>query len=352
MELDNYGANYFMAANGYGGFRNYFKEIFAPNEYTRLYVLKGGPGTGKSSLMKKIYKEFCNLGYDCERIYCSSDPNSLDGVTIMKDGKKFAILDGTAPHETDAKIPGAIDEIINLGTAWDKKRLTDERKTIEKINKRKSGHYNEAYEYLRVGGVISREIERGILDAYTGFDLQFINDVLFDLKENSPDYKHETRLLSSFSKNGYQQLNAKEKYSKGISVTGSFGSEYLFLNHLSDEVVKRKISHIRFPSPFSDNLTEGIYLTESDTLVTVLGIYEDVLDTSAFLEPAKLSQSKEKFTYYAKLREELLSRAQNEFSLASRAHFELEEIYSAAMNFELIDKMTNHIISEIKEYSA
>ena len=352
MESKNYGTNYFMAANGYSGFRNYFKEIFATNEYTRLYVLKGGPGTGKSSLMKKVRREFDNLGYECESIYCSSDPGSLDGVRIFKDGRKFAILDGTAPHETDAKIPGAIDEIINLGAAWDEKVLTAERTKIEKTNKRKSAHYKEAYEYLRVGGVISSEIEEGILDAYTGFDLQLINDVLYDLKVNSPDYRKETRLLSSFSKNGYQQLNTKEKYPRGISVTGAFGSEYVFLNHLSDEVVKRKISHTRFPSPFSDRLTEAIYLNDSDTLVTSLGIYEDVLDTSSFLDAAKLGQSKEKFTYYAKLREELLSRAQNEFSLASKAHFELEDIYSSAMNFEVINEITDDIISGIKEYSA
>ena len=351
MKVDNYATSYFMAANGYSGFRNYFKEIFSPHEYTRLYVLKGGPGTGKSSLMKRIYGEFCNLGYECEKIYCSSDPGSLDGVTLAKDGKKFAILDGTAPHETDAKIPGAIDEIINLGAAWDQKRLTNERSSIEKINSRKARHYEEAYEYLRVGGLISNEISRGIVDAYTGFDLHLINDILFDLKENSPDYKQETRLLSSFSKNGYRQLNIKEKYPKGISVTGSFGSEYVFLNHLSDAVVNRKITHTRFPSPFSDNLTEAIYLTHSDTLVTALGIYEDVVDTSSFLRSTKIGQSKEKFTYYAKLREEILSRAQNEFSLASTAHFELENIYSRAMDFDIVNHIADNIIGEIKEYS-
>lgn len=352
MKLKNHGTNYFMAANGYTGFRNYFQDIFNPYGYTRLYVLKGGPGTGKSSLMKKIYNEFCTLGYKCESIHCSSDSTSLDGVIAAINDKKFAIIDGTAPHETDAKIPGAIDEIINLGTAWNKNSLISQRKTIEKINKRKANHYREAYEYLRIGGMISDEIERGILNAYTGFDLQFINDVLFDLVENSPDYEQKTRLLSSFSKNGYQVPDIKEKYPKGISVTGSFGSEYVFLNHLLEEVVKRKISHTRFPSPFSDKLTEAVYLNDSDTLVTNIGTYEDILDTSAFLNPSHLNQNKEKFTYYAKLREELLSRAQNEFSLASQAHFELEAIYSETMDFELIDKITNNIISEIKQKSV
>ena len=351
MKSDSYEANYFMAANGYSGFRNYFEEIFNPYEYTRLYVLKGGPGTGKSSLMKKTHKALKDLGYKCESVYCSSDPNSLDGVIIEKEGKKFAILDGTAPHETDAKIPGAIDELINLGVAWDDKLLSSERSRIEKTNKRKAKHYREAYEYLKLAGEISKGTEVGVKNAYTGFDLQLIHDVLFDLKPNSPDYEQKTILLSSFSKNGYQQMNTKEKYPKGISVTGSFGSEYIFLYHLLEESVKRKISHTRFPSPFSDTLTEAVYLHDSDTLITVGRNYEEILDTSIFLDEAYLNQNKEKLTYYTKLREELLCRSQNEFSLASRAHFELESIYSAAMNFEIINQITDNIISQIKAFS-
>ncbi len=349
MKSDSYGTNYFMAANGYDGFRSYFKEIFNPFDYTRLYVLKGGPGTGKSSLMKKIREAFGNIGYKCESVYCSSDPSSLDGVIVEKEEKKFAILDGTAPHETDAKIPGAIDEIINLGIAWNAESLSSERKAIERTNKRKADHYREAYEYLLLAGEVSKQIEAEVLNSYTGFDLQLINDVLFDLKPNAPDYKQKTRLLSSFSKNGYSQQKIHEEYPKGISVTGAFGSEYVFIKHLLDEVVKRKITHTRFPSPFSDSLTEAVYLNDSDTLISVGRNYEDMIDTSVFLEEEYLNRKKEKLTYYTKQREELLYRSQNEFSLASRAHFELESIYSKAMNFDLVNQIAERIISEIKE---
>ena len=48
---------YFAAANGYSGFRSYFSTLFDSKDFTRILVLKGGPGTGKSSFMKKIITE-------------------------------------------------------------------------------------------------------------------------------------------------------------------------------------------------------------------------------------------------------------------------------------------------------
>ena len=106
---------YFAAANGYGGFRSYFKEIFPSEKFESVYVIKGGPGTGKSSMMKKIADRLTESGVECDRIFCSSDPHSLDGIIASHNGLSVAMIDATAPHERDAVIPGAIDEIINLG---------------------------------------------------------------------------------------------------------------------------------------------------------------------------------------------------------------------------------------------
>ena len=44
-----------------------------------------------------------NMGYDVEFMHCSSDNNSLDGVVIP--AINVALLDGTAPHVVDPKIP-------------------------------------------------------------------------------------------------------------------------------------------------------------------------------------------------------------------------------------------------------
>lgn len=114
-------ASFFMAANSGKGFFSLFDEIHSPREGWKLYVIKGGPGTGKSSLMKKIAEISEEKGYFCERIFCSSDPDSLDGVVIP--ALKVSIADGTSPHIIEPKYPGVSEKIINLGECWDEKIL-------------------------------------------------------------------------------------------------------------------------------------------------------------------------------------------------------------------------------------
>ena len=150
---------YFAAANSYRGFINYFDKVFPSEDFKRIYVLKGGPGTGKSSLMKKFSKALYDIECDIEEIYCSSDPSSLDGVIASRNGNKIALIDGTAPHERDAIIPGAVDEIINLGNNWDKKWLIAKRDDIIALCKEKSESYKTAYQYLQIAGQAAKQIK-------------------------------------------------------------------------------------------------------------------------------------------------------------------------------------------------
>ena len=136
INYENYSPNlsFFAASNGYCGFTSLFDQIFNPIEFKRIFILKGGPGTGKSTLMKGIIKFANRIGIYSEAVYCSSDTNSLDGVILIDNEEKVAVIDGTAPHATDPKYPGAIDEIINLGEGFNEDYLTSRKKEIVFLN--------------------------------------------------------------------------------------------------------------------------------------------------------------------------------------------------------------------------
>ena len=62
--------SYFLGGVTANGFRTHFSEqILRPDFYT--YILKGGPGTGKSTLMKRIAAAFPDEPVSL--YYCSSD---------------------------------------------------------------------------------------------------------------------------------------------------------------------------------------------------------------------------------------------------------------------------------------
>ncbi|MFY3793045.1 nucleotide kinase [Ureibacillus sp. MALMAid1270] len=62
----------------------------------KRYFIKGYPGTGKSSMMKKLAGEALNRGYDVQKVWCGLDSNSIDMVIIPE--LNFCIFDSTEPH--------------------------------------------------------------------------------------------------------------------------------------------------------------------------------------------------------------------------------------------------------------
>ncbi len=346
--MENIFNSYFGAANGFSGFVSYFNRIFLPKEFTRIYVLKGGPGTGKSSLMKKIASFFGESEFKVDKIYCSSDPNSLDGVIIYAKNKKIAILDGTAPHETDAKIPGAVDEIVNLGKTWDRNSLIKQRKEIETLNQKKRIAYEKAYKYLKHAGYLFDEnhsISSSLFD-YTNA-MRKINKIT-EFETINKGRNNTKRLISSFSKYGYKRLNSEiPTLCKHISVTGKFTSQYIFMNCLKDQLTRKNADIYIFPSPYSDKLTEAIYVKDINVLIDTNTICENEINTNEFLDKNALKDYYDLLLNFEEKTNRFLCFAVDEFKKASDAHFSLEEIYTPTMDFTSLNILTQEIINDI-----
>ena len=77
MENNRKPLHFFLGANTPQGFVSRFDQLANPAEGWREFVLKGGPGTGKSSLMRKVAEHTAGR--------C--------GPEI-----KTSIADGTSPH--------------------------------------------------------------------------------------------------------------------------------------------------------------------------------------------------------------------------------------------------------------
>ena len=146
---------FYLGANTPEGFFSYYGELdrAAPS---RKLIIKGGPGTGKSSLMRKAAEVWEGAGESVEYIVCSSDPDSLDAAIARDRGT--ALVDGTAPHVVEPVCPGAYDEIINLGSFWNQKRLRGARSDIEALSGRIGECYKSAYRFLRAARTAQTDI--------------------------------------------------------------------------------------------------------------------------------------------------------------------------------------------------
>jgi Cdc6-like AAA superfamily ATPase len=148
--------NYYAGGNTARGFHNLFESNLSGLE--RLFILKGGPGTGKSTLMKAIGKKWNDIGYDVEYIHCASDNSSIDGV-ILRD-LKVGIVDGTSPHVIEPKAPGALEEYVNLGLAWDSVQLSEKKEEILGLTDAISEDYATAYSIFYEALLVHDEWEK------------------------------------------------------------------------------------------------------------------------------------------------------------------------------------------------
>lgn len=136
---------YLASANTAVGFVSYFDNVIKNSE--RVYILKGGPGCGKSTFIKKIGNDLLNYGFDVDFIYCGADSSSLDGIFVNE--IQVAIVDGTAPHVIEPKYPGAIERLLDFGDFWDIDYLRKEKDNIKHYIDEIAKEYDKFYQHLK-----------------------------------------------------------------------------------------------------------------------------------------------------------------------------------------------------------
>ena len=329
----------FASSNSFYGFRSYFGEAFDSEGYDRIFVLKGGPGTGKNTLMRKCAELSEHSGYDTEKIYCSSDPRSLDGVIIGNGRKKVAVLDGTAPHERDAVIPVAVDIIINLGDAFNKEGLTLAKKSIIELNKNKSREYINAYNELSFSSVYWTKIKAELFKSIDNNKIKRLLDSLrrSDCVANKKPYR---RLVSSFSKFGYRSLTLSDDSIIDITLSG----DPVLAAILCTAIGVRSVNiDAVLLSPLDPEIYEAVNI--GDTLISIQNGGKASVFANEFFS---VEPNTEYITYLRENMKAHLTLAVGHLEAASVSHFALEDIYSPMMDFGKINGIATNILEEIK----
>ena len=147
---------YFLGANSPTGFYSLYHELSDPERMSALYILKGGPGCGKSSLMRRVARHAQAAGLDTQLILCSGDPDSLDGVLLPEKG--VAVVDGTAPHVVEADCPGAVETYVDLSRFYDRQALQLVKGELIAVTAEYQGHYRQVYRCLGAAGELRRNL--------------------------------------------------------------------------------------------------------------------------------------------------------------------------------------------------
>jgi len=292
-------ARYFAAANGFSGFRSYFNKIFSPEDYTRVYVLKGGPGTGKSSLMKRICTHFMENGNVCEAIYCSSDPSSLDGIIIANLG--VAVLDGTAPHIHEPTLIGARERFLDLSAFLDGRALKDNKEEISALCSAKSRRYQQIYEYLKVIAIYDNAIRRLAFNAFEQDKLEKSVEKSLLYAQKKQKYEKKVRIRSAMSADGHIILNTyAKKARKRFALSDVCGIGGIYLEKLLEKTDKAGIRVEVSYDPFCPERPDALYYPDTGVafyIGTETDFDETFMQSMSEKFEARLSGHKENYLF-------------------------------------------------------
>lgn len=339
--------SYFAAANTENGFVSLFDDIFSPRLLSRLYIIKGGPGTGKSTLMRSIAEKASEKGLDVEYYYCSADTDSLDGIKILPLG--VAVIDGTAPHTKDPRYPGAVDTIIDLGEHFKTEKLIKNRENIIELTDRCSAYYASAKRFLHAAGEMERAKRETALSAFD--DAKAKRAALRMLGRACAEKGNiSERYISALGVHGKCRLDTAENEAKRtIKVIGRYGFPMLFLDVMAQAARELGLSAQRYPFVLSRERTEALMV--GNTLFAVRdeesGDNGDIVNTYRFVDREALALVRSKLRFTEKCISALVDGALESLSKMGKTHDELESYYIFAMDFEKNEKIKNKLISEI-----
>ncbi len=344
-----YKNTYFAAANTSSGFIGYFNKIFDAETLDRIYILKGGPGTGKSYLMKELGRKAEEHGYDVEYFLCSSDTNSLDGILIPS--IKTAIIDGTAPHMTDPFFPGAADEIINLGEFFDTKKLTAKKDVIIRLIRAKSELYARAYAFLRCAGTIRKEYDCTVSPYVLYKKMTAFSDRLISRIPSGEKYSEQIRLTHTYGTNGEVMLDTfYENAETRFVIEDKYNVSYILLSLIYEKLKAKNLDATVSFSPDIPEQIDGIYVNSlkmSFTIGTSKSDSDKVINTCRFINKDGIKAHKKRLHFMKTAYESVTKEALLYLASVKPLHEELEKIYISSMDFVKKEKMTEKLCKKI-----
>ncbi len=340
---------YFAASNSAQGFKNYYPEVFSRAEL--LYIIKGGPGTGKSTFMKRYAHTAEESGCEVEYYYCSSDPSSLDGVLIFGKERTVGIIDGTPPHASEPKFPGAREEIVNLGACWDGELLRKQKNEIIALCERKSVEYKAAYTFLRSVGNLRAVID-GLIEP--SIDREKMRSAISRLLKELPrgKMKNIPALQDAVSMNGRVKFDSFEKNAERLYIVSDFyGVGKIFLDELFEGLGSCDVSARISYDPICPEHIDGIFL-EKERIAFCIGKEmrdgeksdhgeEDIsfINSKRFVDIEMMRELRSELRYTERLMHSSLDGAVHSLSKAKIYHFLLEDIYGKAMDWKKFNEI-------------
>ena len=350
--------HFFMSAYTPNGFVSYFDELANPQRYKRIYLIKGGVGSGKSTLIKKAAARLKGNVNSIELVHCSLDQNSLDAA-IFDD--KTTILDATPPHSLEPKLSGVYEQVISLYDCFDNEKLSSMKNEITRLKAAEEIHKSRAQSFIRASGLLLSSNESIAARCINTEKLtNFITRLCLRELKSPKTYSGEVRkrFLSTISEDGIFMLTDTAKKlcdrlfviddpngaASGI-ILKSLCAAAVEMGHLVYSCACPMSKNERIEHLFIPELSLG-FMTSNKFHPIDIEHYKTI-HTSRFMDKEAMQKYSTRASFQRKAARELLKEASIFVKMQKEAHASLEEYYKAACNNEKREKLISEILKEL-----
>lgn len=347
-------AEFFLGGVSPTGFRTPFGDIVSDTDFF-TYIIKGGPGTGKSSLMKKLAEAFPDE--EKEIYHCSSDAASLDAVVFSR--LKVIFMDGTAPHTFDPVYPGATAKIINLGEYWDSGKLFSAKDKIIAVTDENAQYHSRCRRFVTAVSSLNSDsfsiaMSSLNLEKLDGFASR-LSKKLFPKKDPAAKGHISYKQISALTQDGYSTLIPDGYDIYLLKDPYCAGSDY-FLRNISDKLTDKgydiivsefymlqnsSFEHILIPKLNLAFITASDFNGLSDICGTPVNF-------GRFYVKSSIVSRKQRLSFNKRASAELKNEACSALKKAKEIHDEIESYYIDAVDFDEINRLSYKLISMLK----
>jgi len=347
---------YFLGANSPRGFYSLYDQLIPLEDARAVYILKGGAGCGKSTLMKQVARAAEGSGIPVEYILCSGDPDSLDAVVLPT--LKIALVDGTAPHVVEPKYPGVVERYVNLGDCYDTAALSPLRGEIMGCMTGYKNCYQRVYRCLDAAAQIASDMRATLLTPALEEKMQkrasgILSREVRRQKGHAPG-RVTQRFLSAVTHKGEMTLfeTAQAQCSRIYELSDSYGLSHTMLTYLLASITAAGYDVVACPSPVAPERLEHLIVPQLglaflSSSAPVPGHPYRRIRLDAMVGPELLRRSRPRLRFSKKIAASLMDEAVSSLSQAKQMHDALEALYNPHVDFDRVDAMAREIIGQI-----
>lgn len=333
----------FPGANTCRGYRSFFREGLSGLE--QVFILKGGPGCGKSTLIRSLGQTMLEQGHDVEFWQCSADSDSLDGVLIPD--LKTAVVDGTPPHVVEPLCPGAVEELVDLGACWDRQELRRQKEEIVRLNRQISGKYADCAGFLAAAGDLLQAGRDNLAAAADSSGDAGLLSHIFGQDQASCRHLFASSVTPKGWVSYLEPLSRRAR--RRFILTGPFGGgKERLLAAVAAEAEQRRLYAELYHHPLAPEELQLVWLPELST--AVLGVEDApprregdvVIGCGRTADPERAEADRRRLR-------ELTAAGGQRIAEAKALHDRLEDCYRQAMDYAKVEEIKASLLARLVE---